>query len=696
MPDSSGADSLTYTSTSGNIITTNTSANTNYYGTFVQDPSGGSIYRIDASINSFTNTYSLLGGGGYGSLDASSNAYPGGHAVQIKPSCSVITFTNKGVLLGGGGGGAYLGSYGGAGGGGGGGAVLGAGYGGSIVQSTTAGSGTINGQDASGGCGGGGPRGNGGNTYLSGGVSPGGLGGGTYNSTNYGSPGGFSFTPSNSQNAGTNTYNFRYGGGAGGFNSNSGGGGGGYGCGCAPFGLSAPNINGSGGGGGGGYGSPAGNSTIGFAGFGGNGGYSIYNQGTIQTLINGQGGPTNKIINGTTSGSDFPYGPLFYGTTNTSGLTNYKIIINSTSSYGQLWNTGWSTITVSGTSIETTELLVNFAVDASNSTFPTTLPVTYYQVLVNVKSPNSTFGSIPVNGTTLAWYLRSGTPVTIGILPPPVYTLYTQRTYPSYDLVLTNTYSGADNLTYLSTSGNIITIDASANANCFGPSNTTTGQGYSIYTIGATINSFTNTYSLLGGGGAGGPGSNPGNQGGHGLLINNFCTVTTVINKGALLGGGGGGAISGGYGGAGGGGGAGGQTFSGGSIVLDISAGSGSLDASGGGASGGGGPSGNGGSFTNSGTLYRGGLGGGTLDSSYGSPGGNAQGGNAGTNSFNFRYGGGAGTNNNYGSGGGGYGCGSANNASGFGNYGGGGGGWRWLCYSSRRYIRRKRRLFHL
>ena len=437
-----------------------------------------------------------------------------------------------------------------------------------------------------------------------------------------------------------------------------GGGGGGYGCGSAQV---AHNSAG-GGGGGGGYGAVGTNGSH----IGGNGGYSIYNQGTIITLSNGQGGQSQIITGGTTY---FPYGPLFYGTTNSNGLTNYKIIINSATSYGQLWNTGWGTLTpgIGGTG-PSGELIVNFDID---TTYPF-LQTTYYQVLVNVKPTSLTYAGI-IN-SHLGWYLKTGTPVTIG-------KYYGSVTYNSYDLVIDNTaYLGIDNLIYFSTYGTTISttnisFNAFTNSFCLNPTPYSGYPGNSVYTIDASINSFTNTYSLLGGGGGRGPASgDPSGDGGHGLVINTNCIVTTVINKGALLGGGGG---TFNYSGGAGGGGA-GTDGAAGSIVQDIVAGSGTLDGSGSElgtvqGTGGGGPSGNGGSLIDA----SGGLGGGTYASTnYGSPGGNAQGGNAGTNSYNFTYGGGAGIGS-YG-GGGGYGCGSGGAPGGnaFGGGGGGGGGY--------------------
>ena len=179
MPDSSGADSLTYTSTSGELITNSFASDNNYYGTIPVPTTGYSIYTISNSITSFTNTYSLLGGGG-----GSGSNFDGGHGLLINASYTVTTVTNLGALLGGGGGGTGDNAgYGGAGGGGGGG-VGSFCSGGSIVKSITAGSGTIDGAGGnSNGTGGGGPSGNGGSypAGSSGGIpysdSSGGLGG---------------------------------------------------------------------------------------------------------------------------------------------------------------------------------------------------------------------------------------------------------------------------------------------------------------------------------------------------------------------------------------------------------------------------------------------------------------------------------------------------------------------------------------
>ena len=717
----SGADNLSYVPTVGISITTDASANANYYARYPipttnrQADSGYSIYTIDASINSFTNTYSLLGGGGGANSNGISPTLGGngGHGLQINNTSILInTVTNLGVLLGGGGGGTGTSaSSGGAGGGGGAGgnynisSLTNIATGGSIILDASAGSGSINGapQTTTSGLGGntssggGGPSGNGGNIYTTdaSGVPFTGYGGfGGQNYSPWGSPGGRPqvLTTTGQQgsqaNAGTNSYTFKYGGGGGVEFDNSvaailASAGGGYGCGSG--GGNEPGANGGGGGGGGG-GRGFNNSSTGTVEVG-KGGYSIYNQGTISTLINAQGGPTNQI----TSGSPFYYGPLFYGTTNVTGLTNYKTVIKptNTTSYGQLWNTGWGTLTSGTGTGPSGELLVNFGVDTSYSILPTTpliTPVTYYQVLVNVKPTSSTYAGIL--NSNLGWYLKTGIPVTI--LGNTTNSQIPSYTYNSYDLVLNKTYPGADNLIYFSTSGELITTNTTASTNYFGPY-VVDSCGNNIYTIDASINSFTNTYSLLGGGGAGGAGATAGKQGGHGLLINTNCIVIEVTNLGALLGGGGGGAYIGSYGGAGGGGGASAFAFNsglGGSIILDASsAGSGSLTGGSIGifpgtnqpsTTGGGGPSGDGGTITNNGTIYSGGLGGGTYASTnYGSPGGNANGGNAGTNSYNFRYGGGAGTIcNNAGGGGGGYGCGAggAGNPAG-GDYGAGGGG---------------------
>ena len=415
MSESSGADNLTYTSRTYTNIISSYATNANYFG--IQNTSatlGYTIYMLQYGTTSFTNTYSILGGGGstYSPGGPSVASVNGGHAIQLTEFAELQTITNLGALLGGGGGAGdravnSIGGNGGAGGGGGGGYWYdspndNSAAGGSIVLSTLAGSGSIDGSGGNpGGTGGGGPSGNGG-SFID---ASGGLG--------KGSPGGNG--PAGG-NAGTNNYNFTYGGGAGTYTpGQAGGGGGGYGCGWGGICVYPHNYGGAGGGGGG-YPSVSDNT-------GGYGGYSIYNAGSIINLINAQGGPKQKIQ----GGLPFPYGPLFYGTTNASGLTNYKIVINSTTSYGQLWNIGWGTL---GSEL----LITNFDIDYTYSNIPYGTN-NFYQVLVNVNPTNPISRSGASLNGKITWTLTQGTPVTIGTNISPSYS----TTYSSYNLSVTNT-----------------------------------------------------------------------------------------------------------------------------------------------------------------------------------------------------------------------------------------------------------------
>jgi len=291
----------------------------NYYGSNTSN--SYDVFNVSASILSFTNTGIILGGGGLGgSYGATANN--GKHG--LNNSGSITTLTNKGAFLGGGGNGAPYtpngSTYGGAGGGGGGdGSFLSdnGGNGGSIVTN-------INGSNGRSG-GGGGPGGNGGKTVPE------------------NADGGDSYGPFGGGGAGTvETYNAGpyYGGLGGKTDTYRGSGGGGYG-----GGNGGPTTSGIYGGGGGGGGTGKFNAGA------GNGGYSIYNSGTIVTLNNLQGGTIAESPD-----YFYPFGPLFY----TGPLpTNYNIIINSSSNYGQLWCTGWNSSTVSGNLI--------FGIDTTNS-----------------------------------------------------------------------------------------------------------------------------------------------------------------------------------------------------------------------------------------------------------------------------------------------------------------------------------------
>jgi len=257
-----------------------------------------------------------------------------------------------------------------------------------------------------------------------------------------------------------------------------------------------------------------------------------------------------------------------------------------------------------------------------------------------------------------------------------------------------NTALGVDHLTYNAVTGPVsYTLNENSflnNANYYGVSNMTDSGGVTIFEVKENnINEFINYSSVLGGGGNGTYGAGTIN-GGHAINIENGVTVTTLNNYGALLGGGGSvdtktsqtASILQIYGGAGGGGagnvceyGVTGLTAAGGSIVSDITAGSGTIDGTnvyvnitdntyvsegvtGLGGAPGGGPSGNGGnsifvyqqgeqnyrSFTfgglggkNYGTLNKYGLGGGAGGINY------SNGKSAGINNYNLTFGGGGG-----------------------------------------------------
>ena len=309
---------MSYTSTNTITIIDGSINTVNYAGNFNQD-----IFSNTSIINSFTNSGIILGGGGYSYFN--SNLKDGKNGLINSGSINIIT--NTGAFLGGGG--ASSGSHyclGGAGGGGGGsnggyyrnkGGSLaydvnvndignpGAGPGGNV---TTKFSGYQGGTKF-------GPFGGGGVSYYESYGQEGSISNGMNGTIDSGGNGG------NVYNGSGNTYN----GGGGGY----GGGNGGY---IINTNVSGFYIAGGGGGGGGGQGGQIINSTSDDSVSGGNGGYSIYNSGTITTLVNSQGGLISN-----TDPNNYPYGPLFY-----AGVapTNYNILINSTTQYGQLWCTG--------------------------------------------------------------------------------------------------------------------------------------------------------------------------------------------------------------------------------------------------------------------------------------------------------------------------------------------------------------------
>ena len=308
---------MSYTSTDTISITSDYINNTNYTGNFNQD-----IFSNTSSTNSFRNNAIVLGGGGDGINGNKSNNGKNG----LINSGSITSLTNTGAFLGGGGAGGDFHGEGGAGGGGGssngnlikGGSLStnvnvnntgnpGAGPGGNV---TTNFSGYQGGNKF-------GPFGGSGVSYLENMDSVESTSNGNNATINGGGKGGNIDTISN-------IYNYINGGG--------GGYGGGDGGDINNINSLNTKIGGGGGGGGGGRGGQIINSTGSVSYIGGDGGYGISNSGTITTLVNSQGGLISD-----TDPNNYPYGPLFYcGNT----PTNYNILINSTTQYGQLWCTG--------------------------------------------------------------------------------------------------------------------------------------------------------------------------------------------------------------------------------------------------------------------------------------------------------------------------------------------------------------------
>jgi hypothetical protein len=247
------------------------------------------IYTILTSITDLKIENSILLGGGGSSQQAQNNSPgdPGRHAILINTGYTISNLINYGGLVGGGGG-----------------------SGKSMMYNN--------------------------NTNTSG--IPGGAGAGSGNVNN---GVGFSQIIKNDiciggngagRDSNGNTINYSaalgIGGNGGNYYSYAGGGcGGGAGGGSGGPGGSSYGYGGGGGGcggGEGGNGGAAGNSYS-AGGKGGNGGYGIQNDGIITNLINSQ------------CHFSCGYGPLFY---NGNAPSNYKIIIDSSSSYGQLYYKG--------------------------------------------------------------------------------------------------------------------------------------------------------------------------------------------------------------------------------------------------------------------------------------------------------------------------------------------------------------------
>lgn len=298
--------------------------------------------NIKASIDSFTNNKIIFGGGG-----SSNNS--GTNALEIDSGKTITSLINLESFCGGGGGGAGgKGGKGGAGGGGG-------GTSGRNGDADNVGSNTYGGYGGNGnGETGGGRVGTNGN-YAS-------MGGGY----------GFNSNPD--------------------FNKAGGRGGQGYNIGDLPNTYSGGNGQGTGGGGGGGGGKGGfngGGGSGGGSGDGGgkNGGYSIFNNGIITTLKNAQG--IGKGL-----------GALFY-----AGIlpVNYKIIISSNTSFGQLFYTGWANLSnntpISG-SLSNFDIFTDVNSSISSGS--------YDAVLVNVTSTN-TSGTLPDGRTWNLQYVAPNT-----------------------------------------------------------------------------------------------------------------------------------------------------------------------------------------------------------------------------------------------------------------------------------------------
>lgn len=478
-----GVDNVTYTKLNNTIsITTTPYINPdNYYGNvnIAIDNTitlGISCFTVSAgnTISSFTNSGIILGGGGAGGPGNPNKPIPASNGGDgFLNNGTITTFYNSGAFLGGGGGGngGNGGAPGGAGGGGGGGNRTQKCYGGSIVgyytmQLTNGKASTADGEDTNNnerGAGGGGPGGKGGNSISN-------LSAITFGGTGGGAIGGYGGSQNgNGYNSPVNSV-FIFGGGGGGGGTGAGGAGG--------YGMGSSGDYASGAGGGGGI--VAGYSTGGVYPSGGYGGYSINNTaGTIRNLYNAQGG------------TGYLYGPLFY---KGNLPTNYYIIINSASRYGQLYGP------VGGIAE-----LANFNIDpTSNIPFGTT---TFARVIYGYTVSNSSVsGEFQTALLRVTWnltrsdvsYTQSNNAGTIQIAPTAAYNLTVTSTYVSFSPTINNVNSPA---TYTTLTGSYSNLSIGiSNSSLIRPDTTSLYlnnvlTGVTPATFNGTFTSNGNTYA---------------------------------------------------------------------------------------------------------------------------------------------------------------------------------------------------------
>jgi hypothetical protein len=339
-----------------NSITGNTTINTNSIDTAINRV----LYRVTSNVNTITNNAILLGGGGSGGNN--NVGLDGAHALMNNSGITITNLINNGKLTGGGGGGrgagGYIGGNGGAGGGGG-------------------GFGASGGSGGNGGNGGGGSTPNGVNGVREGQGGGGGFGGvgGTRGDfpSQYGGSGAtsssiFGFCGQGPNNNNQVLYNAASGGAGGGNGYDNGGGGSGGG-------ISGFNV----------LTNPKAKTTT-YAGFGG---FGIKNDGFITNLSNSQNLSGN-------------YGPLYIAG---NAPTNYKIIIDSSSNYGQLF------ASQNGNTTNGLKLNGNivFGIDSSSTLSAGT--TTYTNVLSCI-TPSNTSGSGSLNGNNYTWTLATNSKTT--------------------------------------------------------------------------------------------------------------------------------------------------------------------------------------------------------------------------------------------------------------------------------------------